>query len=508
VTTRPTRRVGVGLGVAAAIAMAIVLLVDTSSPPAVGAQLFGITTTTVPQSTTSFDATSEITPGRIAYVTPTGEVVIAKSDGSSPQVIGEGAEQVQSGLAPLAWSPDGVRIAYIRNDGAVVLASTDFSSPPEVVATDAILTPFATEDVLSFLVTGQAVAYPRRAPGGRSVASVAYFDGPDKGRIIDMTDPNTRIPTAFQFSPIDPYLYLQSVDLETLKNFTTAVIDPLGGQLRSSPYSLNDPVLAPDGAYLYGVVQVGDRQQLIRIDSVTLDLTPLRDQDRICKPMPSPDGKRIVYAAGPNCGQVWTIGSDGSAPKELAANVGSSSSFAAGAFSWSLDGSVISHASCRGLQVGAACGGAYWDIPVNGRGIRARALATSVRREFRPLLKPIKAAIDIKGPVEYSAKMLLSSDVAAPALEVHPSGALALGVAADKNDPSRSLTIKFLQNTNARFLMGTIQVIDPKQKMNRTFTILGSIVVQSYRYASLRGIWLSTTSMPLQSGQIDLTLYR
>ncbi len=44
--------------------------------------------------------------------------------------------------------------------------------------------------------------------------------------------------------------------------------------------------------------------------------------------------------------------------------------------------------------------------------------------------------------------------------------------------------------------------------MNRTFTVIGSIVVQSYRYATLRGIWLQTSSMPFQSGRIDVTLYR
>ena len=46
-----------------------------------------------------------------------------------------------------------------------MLASSDNTELPQVVATDAIVTPFATEDLLSFLVTGQAIAYLREASG-------------------------------------------------------------------------------------------------------------------------------------------------------------------------------------------------------------------------------------------------------------------------------------------------------------------------------------------------------
>jgi hypothetical protein len=491
------------------VAVLLAVFVNGSTPMASAQNLFGLTTTTRPASSTTLDITQvPEQPGRVAYATPDGDVVVAQSDGSQPLVVGHGAVKTASGLAPLAWSPDGGKVAYIRNDGALVLASSDNSTLPEVVATDAVVTPFATEDLLSFLVTDQAISYLRAAPGGRSVAAVTFFDGENKGRTVNLTDPATRVPTAFQFSPLDPYLYLQSADVETLKDFTTAVVDPIQATPFSSPYSVDDPVFAPDSAYAYGVLNVGQSQQLVRIDAVTADFVALRDQDHICKPMPSPDGTKIVYAAGPNCGQIWVINSDGSNPKEVTPNVGAAASFADGDFSWSLDGKIVSHAACRGLEVGASCGGAYWDIPINGKGITARADASSVRREYRPLIKPIKAAIDVTGPFEYSTRMLLSADVASPILQRIPTGQAARAEGVDQSDPTRRVAIKFLQSVDSRFLMGTVQISDPKAKMNRTFTIIGSITIQSYRYATLRGIWLTTTSMPFQSGRIDVTLYR
>jgi hypothetical protein len=491
------------------VAVVLALFVDGSTPMAGAQNLFGLTTTTRSGSTTTIDiAHIPVQPGRVAYVTPSGDVVVAQSDGSLPLVIGHGAVTTSSGLAPLAWSPDGGTVAYVRNDKALVLASADNSAPPQIAATDAIVTPFATEDLLSFVVTGQAISYLRAAPGGRSVAAVVFIDGLNKGRTIDLTDPATRVPTAFQFSPLDPYLYLQSADVETLNNFTTAVVDPIQATPFSTPYSIDDPAFAPDSAYAYGVMTVGGAQQLIRIDAVTAAFVALRDQDRICKPMPSPDGKKIVYGAGPNCGQVWVIDSDGSHPHEIASSVGGNSSFAAGAFSWSLDQKIVSHANCKGLQRGAYCGGAYWDIPINGKGITQRALASSVRREIRPLIKPIKASIDITGPFEYSAKMLLSADVVTPILRRIPTGQAGSAEGVDQSDTTRRLAINFLQSTNNRFLVATVQIEDPKAKVDRTFTVLGSLVLQSYRYVILKGIWLKTTSMPFQSGRFSLTLYR
>jgi hypothetical protein len=491
------------------VAVILTVFIDGGTPMASAQNLFGLTTTTRSGSTTTIDiAHIPVQPGRVAFVTPSGDVVVAQSDGSLPLVVGHGAVATSSGLSPLAWSPDGSTVAYVRNDRALVLASSDNSVAPQIVATDAIVTPFASEDLLSFLVTGQAISYLRAASGGRSIAAVTFIDGQNKGRTINLTDPATRVPTAFQFSPLDPYLYLQSADVETLKNFTTAVVDPIQATPFSTPYSIDDPVFAPDSAYAYGVMTVGAAQQLIRIDAVTAAFVSVRDQDRICKPMPSPDGKQIVYGAGPNCGQVWIVNSDGSHPHQIASSVGGSASFAAGAFTWSLDGKIVSHADCNGLQRGAFCGGAYWDIPINGKGITQRAVASSVRRESRPLIKPIKASINITGPFEYSTKMLLSADVVTPILRRIPTGQAGSAEGVDQSDTNRRLAIKFLQSTDNRFLVATVQIADPKAKFNRTFTVFGSLVLQSYRYVILKGIWMKTTSMPFQSGRFTLTLYR
>jgi hypothetical protein len=57
-------------------------------------------------------------------------------------------------------------------------------------------------------------------------------------------------------------------------------------------------------------------------------------------------------------------------------------------------------------------------------------------------------------------------------------------------------------------MMGTIHIVDPEAKFDKTLTVVGSLLVQSYRYSTLRGIWFTTAGMPLQSGRIDLTLFR
>jgi hypothetical protein len=68
--------------------------------------------------------------------------------------------------------------------------------------------------------------------------------------------------------------------------------------------------------------------------------------------------------------------------------------------------------------------------------------------------------------------------------------------------------VKGLVGTQSRFFMGTITVTDPGAQFDETVTVMGSLLVQSYRYATFRGIWFTTSAMPFKSGRIDLTLFR
>lgn len=444
--------------------------------------------------------------GRVAYVTPTGDVVVAAADGSNPITIGTGAVANGSGLSPLAWSPAGDRVAFVRDDRALVLASADASEPPLIAATDAIVTPGASERILSFDVTSSAVSYLQAGVNGSSQAAVAIYDGASKGEIVPLTDPATRVPEEFSFSPLDPVLFLQSRSADTGLSLPIAVVDPFNHTPYPSPLNVRDPVFAPDGGKVYGVIELGG-SQLASIDVVNAKIEILRDQDRICSPQPSPDGNRIAYGAGKSCSELWVMRSDGTGAKRVAKLTGRGT-FATGTISWSLDGTVVSHAACRaGSDDVSTCGGQYIDIDVTSGAITRRAEARSVLREYRPLIKPLKATVEMRGPIRYDGGMVVRSNTA-PQLLQKPRDAAVEVHAIDDRDERRSFDLRLLTTKDSLYMVGSIHIQDPEAGFDQEVLIFGQLLVQSYRHGVFRGIWIRTSSMPFKSGLIDLTVYR
>jgi len=446
-------------------------------------------------------------PGRVAYVTPAGELIVAEGDGSSPRTVGRDAASNSAGLSPMAWSPATSQLAYVRTDGALVLANANGEGDPQIIATDAIVPPEADENLLSFDITGISVAYIAKGPGDIAQAKLAVFDGADKGKFVSLSDPANRVPLEIQFSPLDPYLYLRSADVETRKEFTIAVVEPFSGTPFATNFSVDDPSFAPDGAFLFGVLASKGKDQLAKVDAANGRLAVLVEQDRICKPKASPDGRQIAYAAGANCQEIWVVNNDGSDPRRVADTVGGSASFAGGTFSWSLDSRTLTHAACRSLEQGVSCGGNYWDIAVDGSTITARAAAGSVLREQRPQLKAIKVKIEMSGPVAYDGRMLVSSKESTYGLLQKPRDVAVDVKAGDQRDDKRIFSVKLQLAKDSRFVTGTIRIQDP-DGTDQTVTIFGSVLLQSYRFATVRAIWLKTTSMPMQSGRLDLIVYR
>lgn len=444
--------------------------------------------------------------GRVAYVTPGGDVVVAASDGSNPRTIGTGAVHNARGLSPLAWSPVGDVVAYVRNDHALVLASTDGGEAPVIAATDAVVTDDATEKILSFEVTGTAVGYLRSAVNGTTEAAVAVYDGPSKGKIVPLTDPTTRIPTEFRFSPLDPILYLQSLNADTGLPLPAAVVDPFNHTPFPSQLSVRDAAFAPDGSAVYGVVDLGE-SQIVSLNVVTGDVEILRTQDRICNPEPSPDGNRIAYGAGKTCNELWVMRSDGSGAKRILKLPGRGT-FDAGLLSWSLDGTVVTHAACRaGADLAVNCGGAYLDVDLTKRSVTHRADAGSVVREYRPLIKPLKATIEMRGPVKYQGGMVVRSQ-GAPQLFRLPRDTTVKVNALDDRDERRSFDLNLLTTHDSLYVTGTLHISDPAANFDEDVFIFGQVLVQSYRHAALRAIWIQSTSMPFKTGIVDLTVYR
>jgi hypothetical protein len=514
-STRTPRRRSIHSGVVASVLVVGVLVVATiigggAADPS-DAQLGGVTSSTIarnPVPTTP--APSLTSAGRLAYVTPTGEVVVADSDGSSPVTIGTGAVADANGLAPIAWSGGGDLVAYVRNDGALVLASADASEAPIVAATDAVVSAQAQERILSFDSTGTGVAYLEAGVNGTSQAAVAVYDGPSSGTITPMTDPATRIPTAFEFSPMDPALFLQSLDADTGANLPLAFVDPFSRTPFSASIGVDDPAFAPDGAFVYGVISSG-LDQLARVDIQTAQVEFIRNQEQICHPQPSPDGTKVAYGAGRVCNELWVVNADGTDPEMVARVVGQGNTFAVGSFSWSLDGATVTHAACNRTTGGkVTCAGPYVDIDVASGKVTRRAVAGAVEREFRPLIKPLKVKVKISGPLRYDGGMVVptGSDNEAPQLTQLPRDAIVKVKAVDERDQRRSFDLELLTTQDSRYMTGTVHVVDPEAKFDQDITIFGQILAQSARYAVFRGIWVRTSSMPLKSGRIDLTVYR
>jgi hypothetical protein len=475
------------------------------------AQLGGVTSSTIarnPEPSTA--APSNTSAGRIAYVTPSGNVVVAESDGSDPLNIGTGAATDSHGLAPLAWSGGGDLIAYVRTDGALVLASADGSEPSIVAATDAVVSAQAQSRILSFDSTGTGVAYLEAGVNGTSQAAVAVYDGPSTGTITPLTDPQLRLPTAFEFSPMDPALYLQSIDADTGKPLPLAFVDPFNHTPYSSSINVADPEFSPDGAFVYGVINSG-LDQLARVDIQTADVQFIQDQEHICHPEPSPDGTKVAYGAGDRCNELWVVNSDGTDPSMIVRVVGQGNTFAVGSFSWSLDGAVVSHPACnRGPGGSVTCAGPYLDIDVATGKVTRRAVAGSVQREFRPLIKPLKVKVEITGPLHYRGGMVvpIGSKSQAPQLTQLPRDAIVDVVATDERDDRRSFRLQLLTTQDSRYVVGTVHIVDPAERFDQQVTVFGQILAQSSRYATFRGIWLRTSSLPFKSGRIDLTVYR
>lgn len=498
-----------GLVLAASAVLAALLLAgpDLLAPPGLGAQVGGpsvVTNSAVPGGPTSL-LVPVGPPGRIAYVTPSGSVFVAESDGSKAIAIGQDAATNSDGLAPIAWGPVGDIIAYVRTDGALVFAPANGQGETRVVATDAIVPATGGENLLTFDPTGVAIAYFRATPSGVPQVALVYFDGPTEGTTTALSDPATRVPLEVAFSPLDPFLYLRSADVETGREFTVAAVEPTAGTPVGSPFSVDDPTFSPDGAYIYGVLNKGI-DQIVRVDSASGRVDLIREQDRICNPTTSPDAKRLVYGAGPTCSEVWVIDADGQNPKRIVEPMGGAVSFASGNFSWSLDGRTISHAACTASIETATCGGAYLDIKVAGGAVVTRAVAGTVLREIRPLVKAIKVKVEATGPISFNDRLLISQQSGGGLLGLRRGGAADVK-AVDERDPRRSFALRLVAGVRSPFVSGTVRVQDPSG-FDQTFTVIGSVAVRSFRTVSLRALYVSTSSMPFRSGRFNLTLYR
>jgi hypothetical protein len=477
---------------------------SAAGPASPAAPTQDATSTTLPASIADRDT------GRIAYVTPAGDVVVADSDGANAVTVGSGAVTNNRGLAPLSWrQPAADAITYVRNDGSLMVAPID-GSAPLVMATDAVVPPNADETILSWDFTGSFLIYLAKGPGDRVLSKVIDLttaDDQNAPEVRTIGNAGRRTVLAQAFSPLDPIIYQKTADSDTGELFTVAIVEPINGTVFGSDYSFDDVTFTPDGRYVFAVTKdTGNVEQLVRLSMRNprgVDL--VSDHDRICNPSVSPDAKLIVFAAGERCQELWTIRTNGTDPERIAKSVGGTATFELGQFTWSQDSATISHASCKGNGASATCGGGYWDISVDGRDVRPRAVAGSVIRESRPLLRSVKVQIDITGPVTYSGRIQLGVESESDPFATGGDEKIrAKGI--DENDGSRSFEVKAVHKSSSEWIAGTLRVVDGG--FDETFPFVGRLQPFSLGYAKLRGLWTRSESLPMQSGQIVVTVER
>lgn len=447
--------------------------------------------------------------GRVAYVTPGGDVVVADSDGANPVTIGSGAATNAAGLAPLAWrQPAADAITYVRTDGALVVAPVD-GSPATTLASDAVVPPDADENILSWDVSGSLLIYLARTPSdgveSRVVDLTQAGDG-EPPEVRPIGESARRVVQAQSFSPLDPIIVQRTSDPETGRLFTLAVVEPFNGALIGSTFSLDDIAFSPDGRYAFGVAKgTGDVQQLVRISLRNpRRREPVTDRGRICRPSISPDARMIVFAAGRRCQDVWTLRSNGTRPRRIA-RMRDGVTFEHGDFTWSRDSRTISHADCRRRGSRVVCEGGYWDLSVDGDDPVQRAAAGSVLREELPLLRPVKVSVDITGPIHYSGQMQMGAESFADPLA--PSANQVVRVkGVDENDNARSYELKLIHPENEVWVAGTLRIVDGG--FDETFPFFGRLAPYSLGFAKLRGLWTRSQRLPFQSGHIVLTIER
>jgi hypothetical protein len=503
---RAPRRVVAPVAVAVVGALVALLIATSPAQSSVAASPGQDTPTT----TIFTSSTGEIDPGRIAYVTSSGDVVVADSDGSNPVTVGTDAATNDRGLAPLAWrQPAADAITYVRKDRALVVAPID-GSPSQILANDAVVPPAADEMIISWDFSGSYLIYLAEVGADRiesRVVDLTTADDDTPAEIRTIGNPDRRVVLAQAFSPLDPIIYQKTADVDTGEQFTVAIVEPFKGTIVGSNFSLDDVTFSPDGRYAFAVQGgTGKVEQLVRLwmrEPKGVDL--VSDHDRVCNPSVSPDAKLIVFAAGKRCQEIWTIKYNGTDPKRIAKSVGGTSTFDVGQFSWSQDGKVISHADCELVGEESVCGGGYWDISVDGRDVRPRASAGSVLREFRPLLRPIKLQVDITGPINYSGRIQIGAQSTEVPFANTPDEKIQVkGV--DENDAARSVEVKAIHPIDSVWVAGTVRIVDGE--FNETFPFYGRVLPYSLGYAKMRGIWTRSERLPLQTGQIIVTVER
>ncbi len=521
---------GVTVALVIAVVAFVVIPAARDRDQAVGGDADAQAPTSVPASTSTSTLVEPLPPeGPVAYLTEEGAVMVGEGAGA-PTEVARDAALAESGLGAVALAPTGDLVAYARTDGALVTVPVG-GGDPTVLATDVALDAVGAGPSLVWDARGADLAY--LAVGTQDMARPRPEEPPplsDPGqvfrvplpegvlgnvvRVVERTgepiatigDPSTRSMVGIAASLTDDLLILESVAPDTLEPYTLMLATFGAPEESPTVLSADDPSVSPDGSFVVAVGPDKTGQELIRVATDTLARAVLVSADTICNPAISPDATRIVYGTGPGCSRLMVVSSSGGTPVDITPTARpGTANHGAGALGWSVDGRYVTFSDCRSTSGPVTCGGQVTFLEVDQRREILGPFATTVAPVRRPLIQDLEIDVVLAGPIEYEGSFPIDSQVVADLTELSETEDL---ITFELTDGERRLSLELQVQAGARYATGQMTIVDPAAGIDRTFLVLGTPSVIGLRVVSLAGLWISTTELPVASGEFRLAVTR
>lgn len=525
-----------GVTLVLAIAVVWLLVVPTERDHRDAAQRAEAAATTIVAPTTQapvVDPDAPVVPpeGAVAYIDAGGQVLVG--NGADPPVaVAADAAVDEHGVGAVAVAPTSDVLAYVRSDGALVMESVPGAAAltePMVLATDVALDALSAASSLAWDPTGLRVAYlavgtqemveprPEQPPplSGFDVFRVPLPEGVlgnvikvvdrDGAEVARIGDPSTRSMVAISTSRADDLMLVESVAPDTGKPYTISLATTGSSELMPTVLSADDPDFAPDGSFAVMVGPAKGGQELIRVDTLTLDRAVLVQRPRICSPRVSPDSSRIVYATGSDCDTLELVSSLGGRPVDITPpQRPGRADYSVNPPTWTTDGHHLAISDCR-VQGGAVtCGlGPVQFLDPDRRSVLEGIDATTVRAVEQAAFGELRLDLVMAGPVSYEVSYPVTSEVLDQLADVEEDQ---LALTFDAEESSISLDLRFSEGR--QFTTGTMTVTDASAGLDRTFLVIARSGLLGVRVATLDGIWISTGDLPVASGEFRLAIRR
>lgn len=506
------------------LAVVIVAVVASTAPIGVadgseGARSQDTTTTTRP--------TAPTTPsGKVAYATADGRVWVGVGAGP-PVEVASGAAIGRGEQSAVALAPTGDVVAFVRADRSLAIVPVG-GGTPTVVANDVAVATLGSEQLLAWSPRGERIAYvatgtqamadaaPRRDDPVRSGSFASPLPIGVLGNVVQVVDrtgrlaarignPAERNYVGVTSSPVDEILLLSSTIPGTSQRYTLVTAGFASNAEVPTLFSLDQPQFGPDGTYFVAVGSAKGQRELIAVTISTFSRLQLAVAERICGPVPSPDGTRVAFGSGPTCARLQLVPATGGVVLDVTPpDEPDTVTYDAGTLGWTTEGRFVTAPRCR-LDAGRiGCGGPSRFLdPDTGRVVDGPSAATVVPERL-PLVGEAFLDVSVRGRQEFRASFRIDVDTQASLTQVTEDGR----ISGSLTDAGGQLDLDLATREGGPFVTGRIAVVDAETGTERTLTVLGRLNAVGLRVFGISGIWMTTDEVPFASGKFDLAVRR